>query len=833
MSEDQEIRKLTHSCARTTGTDVPCYEVSAADSGPGPSLGNGRCWITIGSDGSLRTLFSTDVGEEVAGPLIVRYAGAEARVAECSGIACGLHANVPLSAVGSGTFTIHPAFHRHNFDLPDEIAVQETVFIPSASDTKRDRAAAYHLIDVHNESSRSRELRVYGFLRFAGSRRRAVIHAEYDGECNAIFATEEENPDWTRVLCATVKPTSFSVTDDFGGIFDSDVILPLGDNPSGAGDMLGCLELSVHLEPHERHRMAFIVAFNPKGREAARGELDELMDVDAILESTIQHVQEKAEVCHVMTPEPVINEGAYWSKVNMLRVLAHYPQGQSFTNEPGASSNVVARDAVWFVYGCDHFAPEASRHILDALQRFQYEDGKIPEYYNARTGEVADYGLNINDGTPLYVLGVNHHVRSTGDLEYLRKMYDSVSRACRYILSQRDERGLVYCSGEGVEVWGICSWRNVIPNYQINGAVTEINAECAAALRAMGHMAENIGKKGDAEEFGSAARELTDAINEHLLDKEKQLYILNIDTNGVRHTDVTADEVFPVLFRVADENVAFRIIRRLNSPDFWTPAGLRTASRLDPLYDPARYVGLIGGVWPGLTWWYAFAAKRYHPEFMVKALSAAYAHYNRNPRVFNTVPGQFSEWFDGESLVNRGMRLSPWEPPRFLWAAVEGVCGMMLSTGDPGIKPLIPSDWQWVGAVGVRYHGKPVTFFAARMDDGMHVFANTDFKGAGAKRVLEEDITAGVRVGHKWVHRIALQDEGRVIVALGSSHDESMTTPVDLSHVLKPDTRYNLMQFSSERGRWTEMESGWGRGYANLAVRIEAKGYHLLEFTRS
>ncbi|MDP6108180.1 MAG: hypothetical protein QGI33_07085, partial [Candidatus Brocadiia bacterium] len=74
---------------------------------------------------------------------------------------------------------------------------------------------------------------------------------------------------------------------------------------------------------------------------------------------------------------------------------------------------------------------------------------------------------------------------------------------------------------------------------------------------------------------------------------------------------------------------------------------------------------------------------------MVEALHASFEHYNLNPRVFNTVPGQFSEWFDGESLVNRGMRLSPWEPPRFLWAAIEGVCGMMLNPGPPGINPLL------------------------------------------------------------------------------------------------------------------------------------------------
>ena len=236
----------------------------------------------------------------------------------------------------------------------------------------------------------------------------------------------------------------------------------------------------------------------------------------------MEHVREELADCQVMTPDPVINQGAFWSKVNMLRVLAHYAQGEAFTNEPGVSSNIVARDVIWYVYGCDHFQPEVSRRLLDALARCQYESGKIPEYYNARTGEVADYELNINDATPLFVLGVNHHVRSTGDMEFLQHSYEAVARASDYILSQRDERGLVFCSADGEEVWGICSWRNVIPNYQINGAVTEVNAECAAALRAMGHMAENTGRKKDARKWRRAAEELTAAINEHLLDRERE-----------------------------------------------------------------------------------------------------------------------------------------------------------------------------------------------------------------------------------------------------------------------------------------------------------------------
>ena len=61
----------------------------------------------------------------------------------------------------------------------------------------------------------------------------------------------------------------------------------------------------------------------------------------------------------------------------------------------------------------------------------------------------------------------------------------------------------------------------------------------------------------------------------------------------------------------------------------------------------------------GVAFWYTVAAGAASPEFMVNSLHAGYQHYLVDPRKNNTVPGQFSEWFDGESLVNRGMCLSP------------------------------------------------------------------------------------------------------------------------------------------------------------------------------
>ena len=421
-------------------------------------------------------------------------------------------------------------------------------------------------------------------------------------------------------------------------------------------------------------RFWFAVGVYADGEQDALQRFGRIPNADDALDQTVASLKEILRAARVLTPDPVINQGALWSKVNMRRVMASYPTGQAFTNDPGTYANVVTRDAAWFVYGNDHFLPSFSRRLLDNLAERQYPTGKLPEYFDGISGRVEDDGLNINDDTPLYVLAVNHHFRATGDWDWLARTYPAVARAAHYIISQVDDRGLVFCSANDSrgDVWAIAGWRNIVSGYHISGAVTEINAECVAALRDAAHLAEELGHDDEREAFASASARIRDAMDAYLLNPKNGLYYLNIDVDGSPRTDVTGDEIFPVIMRACSEETGFRIISRLNSPDFWTPAGLRTVSRLDPRFDPSAHSGLMGGVWPGLTWWYAFGAARYHPHSMVRALRSSFEHYGVDPQRYNTVPGQFSEWFDGESLANRGMRLSPWEPPRFLWAAVEG-----------------------------------------------------------------------------------------------------------------------------------------------------------------
>jgi len=604
---------------------LPSYVVDAADLAMGASLGNGAIWINTKSTGAIERIFNARVGESLFGAVSVRY-GLAARPIEIEPAHDGPRAMraVPAEPDGATTVEIHPAYQRRRFRLVGSVEVSETTFVPFAADPAiADPAAAYILIELENAGTTAKTLRVIGFARFRGTLAADVV-GRYDAGIGALVATNESTGRATRCFGSTRPATRFATTSDFGRVYDPSHVHALDDDTSAAGDVLGGLQLDVEVAPGSSVAFAFVCgAFDAVTADAIEAYRALPAPGDAFA-ATIARLTEVVQIGEVATPDRLINDGALWSKVNMRRVVSSYRGGPAFTNEPGVSSNVVGRDAAWFVYGNDHFMPEFSRALLQKFATLQYADGKIPEYYSALDEHVEDDGLNINDDTPLYVLAINHHVRATGDVAWLRAIYPSVARAADYILAQVDDRGLVFCSArdERGNVWAIAGWRNVIAGYTLNGAVTEINAECAAALRAAGHLAELVDDRVAADRYATGGRSIASAMDAHLINPENGLYYLNIDADNVVHTDVTGDELFPVMFRVCSEETGYRVIRRLNASDFWTSAGLRTISQHDPLYDPSGNVGLLGGVWPGLTWWYAFASARYHPEFMVAALRA-------------------------------------------------------------------------------------------------------------------------------------------------------------------------------------------------------------------
>jgi hypothetical protein len=353
-------------------------------------------------------------------------------------------------------------------------------------------------------------------------------------------------------------------------------------------------------------------------------------------------------------------------------------------------------------------------------------------------------------------------------------------------------------------MFGITSWRNIIPYYTLDGAVTEINAEAYFALEATARLAAIVDDGVAWEKYSREASALREAMLSKLFNADTSAFVLNYDTDGNYQDNFTADEVFPVLFEVAEPLVRKAILRRLMEPDFTTPVGLRTISTADAWYFPSHGFGLLGGVWPDLTLWFAVALARngaHHEaahwlEVIYESMEAGASR--------NTVPGQFGEWFDGGSLTNRGMYLSPWTGAKYLWAVAETVCGLdgYRTSGRPHIAPLLPVDWAWSAAVRVHWGGRRHSYVVdaeRKVIVGDMDFASADepYRVYYAGRDVSDEIrTSPVEVG-----AVAFEDpHGAVLIYLCNDREQARDVTLDF--------RGETLRRRVEAGRLLEIRLG-------------------------
>jgi glycogen debranching enzyme len=163
----------------------------------------------------------------------------------------------------------------------------------------------------------------------------------------------------------------------------------------------------------------------------------------------------------------------------------------------------------------------------------------------------------------------------------VRSCLPLITKLTDYMLTQRDDQGLLFCRAKGVDMYGISSWRNIIPYYTLDGAVTEINAEGVFALEAAAMLCAVANDWTNWERYANEAQALRSAMMDFLFDDDTGAFALNYDQDRNYADNFTSDEIFPVLFGVAGVEQRQAILRRLLEADFITPVGLRTISTAD------------------------------------------------------------------------------------------------------------------------------------------------------------------------------------------------------------------------------------------------------------
>ena len=194
------------------------------------------------------------------------------------------------------------------------------------------------------------------------------------------------------------------------------------------------------------------------------------------------------------------------------------------------------------------------------------------------------------------------------------------------------------------------------------------------------------------------------------------------------------------------------------------------------------------------------------------------------------MPGQFSEWLHGETLTNEGMMLSPWDPPRYLWAAMEGVVGLDPSGDGVTLHPRLSSDWKWLAVQNLPYRQRRLSYFAVRNPD-INIYANFQPHSTLPSQSYDEDISAQVQVGTDGVCAMGLKSGDRFLLFAGNTGEQTVNTSLMFDVPLSGQYRTRL--YESLLGEWTDhglLEAAhFQQGHV---LRIERKGFCLLELTQ-
>jgi hypothetical protein len=498
--------------------------------------------------------------------------------------------------------------------------------------------------------------------------------------------------------------------------------------------------------------------FDPSN-DAAPGAAAHLERVEKLLADSMTAIDRSLAAGRLWTPDAVIERGSLWAKINQLRMHQEYEWGDGFSNNP-PSDVVVGRDSYWYLSGSSYYAQPWSRLLLNLwFEKGLEPSGEFVEYMTASRRPIFtdDYGLNVNDNTPLLLIAAYRYYALSGDQEFLHRVYPLLLQSANFILSQRqvgknNRYGLVWCTSTETFVRGLCGWRNCIRNYKLSGAVTEVNVECFEALLRVAELAKSQGDDLNATRLTAAAEDLKLAINQHLRASTptNHFYCLNINSAGERVEDTTADLLFPVLSGVTDRATGQAIMKKLFGEDFWASApdgagGIRTVSSEQKGYEaestPGNY-GLMGGVWPNLALWAGKAAAAEGlPELAVKGMQGTFLLSEREDAAhYNVVPGEFPEYFNGDDLKQRGMPLSPFVPGIYLWCGLEGLAGLNPRPSAMRVEPQIPRDWDWLAISRLPYRGYPLTLLAAAKEHTIYTTApvETDWKQIEAPADLQE-----------------------------------------------------------------------------------------------
>jgi glycogen debranching enzyme len=477
-----------------------------------------------------------------------------------------------------------------------------------------------------------------------------------------------------------------------------------------------------------------IIAGSVEGRVKARATYDKLLaSAQSLYENNVNYYSRLQETTTVETPDERLNTAFAWAKVGVDKGIATNPSlgtgllagfRTSGDSERPGFAWFFGRDALWTTFAITSYGDYAStRTALDFLTKFQREDGKIPHEISQSASFInwfKDYGYPwaSADATPLYVIAHADYWRTSGDLEFIRKNWDSIVKAYRFTAaSDTDGNGLIENTNVG---HGWVEGGALYPPHEeiyMQGLWIE-------ALGSIASLADQMNDKKLAADARVAAERTRAAVEKTYWLADRGFYAFA--TNRPQTTPPTAEPgpnrnrrqsrlneiskmrlidehtvlpAVPLWWRTLGDERAQSEIDHLGSGAMATDWGARIISNRSMLYDPLSYH--YGSVWPLFTGWASMGAYRYgrpHVGYQALMANALLTYSGALGYVTELLSGDFNAAF------GRSSHHQVWSEAMVVTPLIRGLLGIEATDGGNALTfaPQLPANWDRVSVTNLR-----------------------------------------------------------------------------------------------------------------------------------